>query len=84
MLGLASLQPTPPRHSPHASTGFGIILELLGDGMPRSRRAFVAALADRYPKEEVELTLMRLAVTGQISAASGKYTLPQVTEPQQS
>jgi transposase len=24
MLGLASLQPTPPRHSPHASTGFGI------------------------------------------------------------
>ena len=29
------------------------ILELLGDGIPRSRRAFVAALADRYPKEEV-------------------------------
>jgi hypothetical protein len=24
MLGLASLQPTPPRHSPRASTGFGI------------------------------------------------------------
>jgi len=24
MLGLASLQPTPSRHSPHASTGFGI------------------------------------------------------------
>jgi len=24
MLGLASLQPTPSRHSPHASTGFGM------------------------------------------------------------
>ena len=54
------------------------ILELLGDGIPRSRRAFVAALADRYPKEEVELTLMRLAVTGQILAptASTLYHRP--------
>ena len=43
-----------------------IILGLLGDSIPRSRRDFVAALTDRYPKEEVELTLMRLAVTGQI------------------
>ena len=60
-----------------------IILGLLGDGIPRSRRAFVAALADRYPKEEVELTLMRLAVTGQVLAASGKYTLPPATEPDQ-
>ena len=59
------------------------ILELLGDGIPRSRRAFVAALTDRYPKEEVELTLMRLAVTGQILAVSGKYTLPPATEPEQ-
>ena len=41
------------------------------------------ALADRYPKEEVELTLMRLAVTGQILAASGKYTLSPATEPEQ-
>jgi len=37
----------------------------------------------RYPKEEVELTLMRLAVTGQILAAAGKYTLPPATEPEQ-
>ena len=58
------------------------ILGLLGDGIPRSRRAFVAALADRYSKEEVELTLMRLAVTGQILAANGKYTLPLATEPE--
>ena len=60
-----------------------IILGLLGDGIPRSRRAFVAALANRYPKEEVELTLMRLAVTGQILAAGGKYTLPPEIEPEQ-
>ena len=58
------------------------ILELLGDGIPRSRRTFVAALADRYPKEEVELTLMRLTVTGQILAAVGRYTLPSATEPE--
>ena len=60
-----------------------IVLELLSDGIPRSRRAFVAALANRYPKEEVELTLMRLAVTGQILAANGKYTLSPATEPEQ-
>ena len=59
------------------------VLELLGDGLPRSRRDFVAALANRYPKEEVELTLMRLAVTGHILAASGKYTLAPTTEPEQ-
>ena len=58
------------------------ILELLGDGIPRSRRAFVAALADRYPKEEVELTLMRLAVTGQLVSVDGKYTLAPTTEPE--
>ena len=59
------------------------ILGLLGDGIPRSRRAFVAALADRYSKEEVELTLMRLAVTGQILAAGGKYILAPIIEPEQ-
>ena len=60
-----------------------IILGLLGDGIPRSRRAFVAALADRYPKEEVELTLMRLAVTGQLVSVDGKYGLPAAPEPEQ-
>ena len=59
------------------------ILELLRDGIPRRRKVFVAALADRYPKEEIELTLMRLAVTGQILAAGGKYTLSPATEPEQ-
>ena len=58
------------------------ILELLGDGIPRSRRAFVAALADRYPKEEVELTLMRLAVTGQVVDVDRRYTLAPTPEPE--
>ena len=72
----------PPRYTSSADTHAMVariapsILGLLGDGIPRSRRAFVAALADRYPKEEVELTLMRLA-------ASGKYTLAPATEPDQ-
>jgi hypothetical protein len=51
------------------------ILALLGDGVPRSRRAIVAALADRHPKDEVVRTLMRLAVTGRLAEAGGKYTL---------
>jgi hypothetical protein len=51
------------------------VLELLGDGVPRSRRMIMAALADRYPKDEVRRTLMRLAVTEQVVEAGGKYGL---------
>jgi hypothetical protein len=51
------------------------VLALLGDGVPRSRRAIVAALADRHPRDEVARTLMRLAVTGRLAEAGGKYTL---------
>ena len=35
----------------------------------------MAALADRHPKDEVVRTLMRLAVTGRLAEAGGKYTL---------
>jgi hypothetical protein len=52
------------------------VLALLGDGVPRSRRAIVASLADRHPRDEVARTLMRLAVTGRLAEAGGKYTLP--------
>jgi hypothetical protein len=52
------------------------VLALLGDGVPRSRRAIVAALADRHPKDEVARTLMRLAVTDRLAEIGGKYTLP--------
>jgi len=52
-----------------------VVLELLGDGVPRSRRAIVAALADRHSKDEVKRTLMRLAVTDRVDNAGGKYVL---------
>jgi hypothetical protein len=55
------------------------VLALLGDGVPRSRRAIVAALADRHPRDEVARTLMRLAVTDRLVEAGGKYT-PAGTE----
>ena len=51
------------------------VLELLGDGIVRSKKTIIAALADRYPKNEVELTLMRLAVTGQVTGTGGRYSL---------
>jgi hypothetical protein len=56
------------------------VLALLGDGVPRSRRAIVASLADRHPRDEVARTLMRLAVTGRLAEAGGKYTLPRTEE----
>jgi hypothetical protein len=56
------------------------VLALLGDGVPRSRRAIVAALADRHPRDEVARTLMRLAVTGRLAEAGGKYTLAGTEE----
>ena len=79
----------PPRYTSSADINAMVariapsILKLLGDGIPRSRRTIVAALADRHAKEEVELTLMRLAVTGQILAVDSKYTLLPATEPEQ-
>ena len=56
------------------------VLALLGDGVPRSRRAIVAALADRHPRDEVARTLMRLAVTDRLAEAGGKYTLAGTEE----
>ena len=51
------------------------VLELLADGVPRSRRAIVAELADRHPKDEVVRTLMRLAVTDRVAEIDRKYGL---------
>jgi hypothetical protein len=59
-----------------------IVLDLLKNGVPRSRAAVVAALADRYAKDDVVRTLMRLAVTGRLDEAGGRYTL--AAEPGQS
>jgi hypothetical protein len=51
------------------------VLALLGDGVPRPEAAIVAALADRHPKQDVQRTVMRLAVTERLVEAGGKYTL---------
>ncbi len=56
------------------------ILELLGDGTPRSKSTIIVALADRHPKEDVTRTLMRLAVTGQLVESERKYSLAAALE----
>ena len=43
--------------------------------MPRPRPAIVEALAGRHPKDDVVHALIRLAVTGRVVEAGGKYTL---------
>src|SRR3954462_12259364 len=58
-----------------------VILELLGDGLPRSRHDIVAALAGQYAKDEVVRTLMRLAVTGRLVEAERKDRLAPPAEP---
>ena len=50
------------------------ILALLADGVPRTKRAIVGALAGRHAEDEVELTLIRLAVTGRVAEVGSKYT----------
>ncbi len=49
------------------------ILELLADGVPRSKATIGRALADRHPKDEVRRALMRLVVTGRVAETGGKY-----------
>ena len=51
------------------------VLALLQDGVGRSRREIVAALADRHTKEDVTRTLMRLAVTGRLIQVGSHYAL---------
>jgi hypothetical protein len=57
------------------------ILELLGNGLPRSRHDIVAALAPHHARDEVVRTLMRLAVTGRLVEAERKYRLAPLPEP---
>jgi hypothetical protein len=56
------------------------ILELFTDGTPRSKNAIITVLADRHPREDVIRTLMRLAVTGQLSERERKYSLASGSE----
>jgi hypothetical protein len=57
------------------------ILELLADGVPRSKPAIVEALAGRHDRQDVIHTLIRLAVTGQVDETGGKYTPGVAPEP---
>jgi hypothetical protein len=51
------------------------ILELLADGVPRSKPAIVEALAGRHDRQDVVHALIRLAVTGRVEDAGGRYAL---------
>ena len=53
-----------------------VVLALLADGVPRSRRAIITALADLHDRKDVSHAVMRLAVTGRIVEHQGRFTLP--------
>ena len=53
------------------------VLDLLGDGIPRSKRAILATLVGQHHKDDVLRTLLRLAVTGRLVEQGGKLTLPR-------
>jgi hypothetical protein len=56
------------------------ILELLADGVPRSKAAIVEALAGRHDRQDVIHALIRLAVTGRVEDTGGKYALVPADE----
>jgi len=74
MTGTAELNATIERVAP-------AILELLADGVPRTKAAIVEALAGWHDKQDVVHTLIRLAVTGQVEEKGGKYALGIADEP---
>ena len=67
-IGPAELNATIERVAPD-------ILGLLADGVPRNKAAIVAALAGRHAGDDVELALIRLAVTEKVVESGGKYGL---------
>jgi len=84
--------PRMPRPKPSAFTGSADvndmvervaldILELLADGVPRTKAAIVETLAGRHNVEDIALVLIRLAVTEQVVETNGRYTLVQESAP---
>jgi hypothetical protein len=69
LTGTAELNATIDRVAPS-------ILALLADGLPRSKPAIVKALTGRHDGRDVVHALIRLAVTGRVEEAGGKYALP--------
>ena len=72
--GSAGLNATVARTAP-------AVLELLGDGVPRSKPAIVVALAGRHDRQDVIHALIRLAVTGRVVETGSKYTLGPAPDP---
>jgi hypothetical protein len=56
------------------------ILELLADGVPRTKAAIVEALAGRHYRQDIVHALIRLAVTNRVEESGGRYALT-ATEP---
>jgi predicted transcriptional regulator len=52
-----------------------VVLALLADGTPRSKRAIINELADRYDRKDVKHAVMRLSVTGRIVEHKGRFIL---------
>lgn len=48
--------------------------------MPRSKRAIVTALTNRYNRQDIARAVMRLAVTGRLAETKGRFTLPTADE----
>jgi hypothetical protein len=59
-------RPSPPRHAGSAE---------IAEVVARTAPAVLGLLAGRHAKEDVVRTLMRLAVTGRVDEAGGRYTL---------
>jgi hypothetical protein len=57
------------------------VLELLADGVPRSKPAILEAPAGRHERQDVISTLIRLTVTEQVVETGGKYALAQEAAP---
>lgn len=74
--GAAARGPAPAREGGRRRKG-ATIAQIVADGTPRSRAAIVAALAGRYPRGDVRLAIMRLAVLGQLAELGGKFTLAE-------
>ena len=51
------------------------VLELLADGVPRSKATIARALAGGHDRQDVVHTLIRLAVTGRVEESGGRYGL---------
>ena len=77
----AARKPSPYEHAGSAAANAMVervapsILELLADGVPRTKPASVATLAGRHDKQDVVNALIRLAVTGEVEQTGSRYSL---------